>query len=168
MRVFSVEKKHLKSDVKTLFYLNLITSISGLSSEILCIFLAQETSKLPNVKVGRLKRIMQHTAWLCVLDFFFIPPTLTLFLVALQPLELQGCIVSYLKGPNNDQLGLAPFDQGGSCSIQAFFPFMCFGPFLSTSGGALHSSDTTCRLKKRYQPNHCLSSWFITGEQKLC
>ena len=37
------------------FMLNPFAPISGLSNEILCILEAQETGKLPNVKVGGLK-----------------------------------------------------------------------------------------------------------------
>ena len=38
--------------------LNPIAPISGISNEILCILVAQETAKLPNVKVGVLKKIL--------------------------------------------------------------------------------------------------------------
>ena len=48
--------KNLKNAVKFFFKLNLIAPISGLSNEILCILVAQETAKLPNVKFGGLKK----------------------------------------------------------------------------------------------------------------
>ena len=53
-----MEKKYLKSGVKLFFKVNPIPPESGLSNEILCILLAQETAKLPNVKVGGLKKIL--------------------------------------------------------------------------------------------------------------
>ena len=53
-----MEKEYLKSAVKLFLKLNLIASISGLSNQILCIFIAQETAKLPNDKVGGLKKIL--------------------------------------------------------------------------------------------------------------
>ena len=53
-------KKYLKSAVKLIFRLNPIAQISGLSIEIMCILLAQETSKLPDVKVGGLKKVLPH------------------------------------------------------------------------------------------------------------
>ena len=51
-----MKKKIPKSALKLFFKLNPIAPISGLSNEILCILVAQETTKLPNVKVGDLKK----------------------------------------------------------------------------------------------------------------
>ena len=52
------EGKYLKSAVKIFFKLNLIAAISRLSEDILCVFVAQETAKLPNVKVGGLTKLL--------------------------------------------------------------------------------------------------------------
>ena len=51
MRVLIVEKNTLKSCQTLIFLLNPTASISVHSSEILYILVAQETAKLPNVKV---------------------------------------------------------------------------------------------------------------------
>ena len=88
MRVLSVEKKHPKSGVKTIFYLNLITSISGLSSEIIPMHLCSsrdcKTAKCQSWKAE--KNYATCSPALCP-GFFFVPPTLPPFLVALQPLS---------------------------------------------------------------------------------
>ena len=75
-----MEKKYLKSAVKLFFKLNPIAPISGLSNEILCILVAQETVKLTILKVGGLKKNLPHRpicttrVWyrVLVLDFFCI------------------------------------------------------------------------------------------------
>ena len=51
-------EKYLKVLSNSYFILNSIALISGLLNEILCIFVAQETAKLPNVKVGGLKKFV--------------------------------------------------------------------------------------------------------------
>ena len=51
-----MEKKYLKVLSNPFFKLNPIAPIPGLSNEILCIIVAQETAKLPNVIVGGLKK----------------------------------------------------------------------------------------------------------------
>ena len=56
MNVFGEYKKYLKSAFKPFFNLDPIPLISGLLNEILCILVAQETAKLPYVKVGDLKK----------------------------------------------------------------------------------------------------------------
>ena len=85
MRVLRVEKKLLKVLSISFFLVNSIAPISGLSNEILFILVAQETAKLPNVKVGGLSKSSAdqpysrcaHAAWVRVPDLFFISPTLT-------------------------------------------------------------------------------------------
>ena len=49
-----MEKKYLKVLSNSYFILNPISPLSELSNETLCILVAQETVKLPNVKVGGL------------------------------------------------------------------------------------------------------------------
>ena len=49
-------KKYLKVPSNSLFKLNPIAPISRLSNEVLYILVFQETAKLPNVKVGGLKK----------------------------------------------------------------------------------------------------------------
>ena len=51
-----MKKKYPKSAFKLFFKLNSFAPVSGLSNEILCTLVAQETAKLPNVKVGDLKK----------------------------------------------------------------------------------------------------------------
>ena len=47
-----------KCAFKLFLKLNPFAPVSGLSNEILCTLVAQETAKLPNVKVGGLKKIL--------------------------------------------------------------------------------------------------------------
>ena len=49
-------EKILKSAFKLFFKLNPFAPVSGLSNEIIFTLLAQEAAKLPNVKVGSLKK----------------------------------------------------------------------------------------------------------------
>ena len=58
MGVPILEKKNPKGALKLFVKLNMIATISGLTIEIQCIFEAQETAKLLNVKVGALKNIL--------------------------------------------------------------------------------------------------------------
>ena len=50
-----MEKKYLKSAYKLFFKLIPFAPVSGISNEILCTLVAQETVKLSHVKVGGLK-----------------------------------------------------------------------------------------------------------------
>ena len=75
-----MEKKYSKSAFKLFFTLNPFAPVLGLSNEILCNVVAQETAKLPHVKVGGLKKNsatppnLHHAcvAWVRVPDFFRI------------------------------------------------------------------------------------------------
>ena len=58
MRVLGLEIKYPKSALQLFFKLNLIALVSELSKEILCILVAQETAKLPKIKVGVLKKFL--------------------------------------------------------------------------------------------------------------
>ena len=51
-----MEIKYPKSGIKFFFKLNPIVPVLGLSNDILCTLVAQETAKLPNVKVEGLKK----------------------------------------------------------------------------------------------------------------
>ena len=50
-----MEEKHSISAFKLFFKVKTFAPVLGLSNEILCILVAQETAKLPNAKVGGLK-----------------------------------------------------------------------------------------------------------------
>ena len=75
-----MEKKYPKSTFKFFIKLDQIAPISGLSNEIPCILIPQETVKLPIVKVGGVKKILPlglictTRVWpgIRVLDFFRI------------------------------------------------------------------------------------------------
>ena len=51
-----IVEKYPESAFKLFFNLHMIAPVSGLSDEIVCILVAQETAKLSNVKVGGLKK----------------------------------------------------------------------------------------------------------------
>jgi len=53
-----LEKNYPKSAFKLFLKLNFIAPVSGLSNEILCILLAQETPKKLEVRVGGFKKIL--------------------------------------------------------------------------------------------------------------
>ena len=54
--------KYLEVVVTLFIKLNLIDTCSGLTNEILCILVAQEATKLPEVKIGGLKKYNKNVA----------------------------------------------------------------------------------------------------------
>ena len=78
-----MEKKYPKSAFKLFFKLNPIALVTGISNELLYTIVAQETVKLPNIKVGGLKKILT-LGLICITcglgsspRFFFVSPTFT-------------------------------------------------------------------------------------------
>ena len=71
-----MKKKYPKSAFKLYFKLNSFAPVSGLSNEILCTLVAQETAKLSNVIIGGPKKYAAQpnphhvcSAWVQDLDF---------------------------------------------------------------------------------------------------
>ena len=69
-----VGEENTPKEFKLFFKLNPFFPVSGLSNEILFTLVAQETAKLPNVKVGGLKKFC-CSAQVRIPDFF-VSPTL--------------------------------------------------------------------------------------------